>query len=126
MKIKVSIIRKEFGNHSQVALHIMILEGLGRYCFHAQLSVAPLKHSAGRRTICRSRRFPRSTERGSIEAGDSRRNRPRAAGFHAQLSVAPLKFIGEPDKPPTDRWFPRSTERGSIEVMTFALFPNLS
>ncbi len=39
--------------------------------------------------------FPRSIERGSIEAGDldGRLRRPHAR-FHAQLSVAPLKRNG--------------------------------
>src|SRR5438128_5768580 len=85
-------------------------------CFHAQLSVAPLKRTVEREMIaecggfhaqlsvaplkqrrCRHRRrasadgFPRSAERGSIEADRTTASLCRSESFHAQLSVAPLK-----------------------------------
>ena len=66
--------------------------------------------------------FPRSAERGSIEAlacpvrqaGQERR-------FHVRLSVAPLKRPQEAWAPISDSSFPRSAERGSIEALTYRL-----
>ena len=60
--------------------------------FHVRLSVAPLKHTSLSRLRGSVAAFPRSTERGSIEAG-------------ARLYILPV-----------DSQFPRSTERGSIEA----------
>jgi len=61
--------------------------------FHAQLSVAPLKHPDGPRQRITPPMFPRSAERGSIEAlGWAGWITSKTRGFHAQLSVAPLKL----------------------------------
>src|SRR5205085_741533 len=62
--------------------------------------------------------FPRSAERGSIEAVSSRAaSCLRVPRFHAQLSVAPLK-PRDARRQPNARQpeFPRSAERGSIEA----------
>src|SRR5882672_4566012 len=84
--------------------------------------------------------FPRSTERGSIEASAhggtrfavvgfhvrlsvaplklrQRRSTPRLRlGFHVRLSVAPLKLSDPRNLGRAKYKFPRSTERGSIEA----------
>ncbi len=61
--------------------------------------------------------FPRSAERGSIEALASPSTlTPCAVSFHVRLSVAPLKPCGRVVLPVNEAMFPRSAERGSIEA----------
>ncbi len=61
-------------------------------CFHVRLSVAPLKQMAELMAQMKGWRFPRSAERGSIEAAEPWTNRLNRRGFHVRLSVAPLKL----------------------------------
>src|SRR5579875_719098 len=87
--------------------------------FRAHLSAAPLKR---RRFGCiggRSLLFPRSFERGPIEA-----KKPlvcvswRSSYFRAHLSAAPLKLLHSLHFAPLYLEFPRSFERGPIEAST--------
>ena len=77
--------------------------------FHVQLNVAPLKRHQGARHEPPAVVFPRSIERGSIEAM-SMTVKPGATGvsFHVQLNVAPLKRLAR-----------RAGQRGRVEVSTF-------
>src|SRR5919205_353383 len=71
----------------RVGFHLPNLRSLG---FHAQMSVAPLKLTA-QPLLLELHEFPRSDERGSIEAKTIRESRPTSRCFHAQMSLAPLK-----------------------------------
>ena len=61
--------------------------------------------------------FPRSNERGSIEAcSQRRRGNMRRRGFHVRMNVAQLKQVSPADFSVRHHVFPRSNERGSIEA----------
>ncbi len=63
--------------------------------------------------------FPRSAERGSIEAASRKRTvLSGSRSFHVRLSVAPLKPGYGFAEFQRRRMFPRSAERGSIEAIT--------
>src|SRR5207237_608545 len=93
------------------------LYGLALLRFHAQLSVAPLKHVLLDNLVTELTGFPRSAERGSIEASLLSSAAPtRTTRFHAQLSVAPLKHRAYFEAIRSDDSFPRSAELGSIDA----------
>ena len=61
--------------------------------------------------------FPRSNERGSIEARTSAAGmRYGSAGFHVRMNVAQLKRVAFAVLAGNRQPFPRSNERGSIEA----------
>jgi len=62
-------------------------------------------------------RFPRSRERGPIEAMYiGLMSNPDATGFRAHVSAAPLKQLVFVQLQQVAAWFPRSRERGPIEA----------
>ena len=61
--------------------------------------------------------FPRSNERGSIEAfARSFSEDKTRSSFHVRMNVAQLKRFGRMIKECVQALFPRSNERGSIEA----------
>ena len=66
--------------------------------------------------------FPRSYERGSIEATPFDSLHVSAGDrFHVRMNVAQLKRSDSSDSERRLRWFPRSYERGSIEAISMCL-----
>ncbi len=66
--------------------------------------------------------FPRSNERGSIEAPPgSVQTFSVATAFRVQTNAAPLKHVPIDPEDDTKGTFPRSNERGSIEAFGHAL-----
>ena len=61
-------------------------------------------------------RFPRSTERGPIEASFTRSATRRQTTFRVQQNAAPLKLDAVHRRAGGNGGFPRSTERGPIEA----------
>src|SRR5437870_5223577 len=67
---------------------------------------APLKSS-----------YPRSHERGPVEASTGNRREPGAeCSIHAHMSVAPLKLFNCAGKSAAYPFYPRSHERGPVEA----------
>src|SRR5579883_521721 len=60
--------------------------------------------------------FPRSSERGPIEAAIPRNLSIHSCHFRAHPSAAPLKPISKPFTFSATKTFPRSSERGPIEA----------
>ena len=83
---------------------------------HVRMNVAQLKRQSSFGVPDMRTSFPRSNERGSIEAGLRPRRRAFRRGSHVRMNVAQLKlrpqFTNEMRLP----LFPRSNERGSIEA----------
>ena len=85
--------------------------------FRARLSAAPLKHALEPGPTNGVGFFPRSTERGPVEAVTLRGRGPDRAGpFRARLSAAPLKHAEIASIIRANCTFPRSTERGPVEA----------
>ncbi len=114
--------------------------------FRDQLIAAPLKRIDVGSVAAALRAFPRSIDRGPIEAARSRIGRSRTLDFRDQLIAAPLKptsaasdvtalaFPRSIDRGPIEalaacpalprgRAFPRSIDRGPIEASTAAIVP---
>ena len=101
---------------------LKLLETIERACkdsrFHVRMNVAQLKHSRLRVLCLRHLWFPRSNERGSIEAAASHVPCLRAPRcFHVRMNVAQLKPARTRRAERSLSAFPRSNERGSIEAL---------
>ena len=84
--------------------------------FRAHPSAAPLKHPEFSPLYEAGKGFPRSPERGPVEARTSMRRASWRGYFRAHPSAAPLKqFQSLPSLPSLVR-FPRSPERGPVEA----------
>ncbi len=84
--------------------------------FRAHLSAAPLKLVLRQRSGSNGSAFPRSSERGPIEALLAEQCHQNLSYFRAHLSAAPLKLVPERDIGEGEVVFPRSSERGPIEA----------
>ena len=90
--------------------------------FRAHVSAAPLKRMGRVTPIAERPYFPRSRERGPIEAAsDPSSATIRSASFRAHVSAAPLKRVVAGHYVVVDSAvFPRSRERGPIEAAPIA------
>ena len=87
-----------------------------RFCFRAHVSAAPLKRQFRDRCTCRNHSFPRSRERGPVEAPSRDAPRDQFVRFRAHVSAAPLKLGSKRLSYHSSCLFPRSRERGPVEA----------
>ena len=86
-------------------------------CFRALRSAAPLKHLIKAENEQEAREFPRSSERGPIEARLlPPPGRSGQGAFPRSSERGPIEANSNSQSPSLAPWFPRSSERGPIEA----------